>query len=144
MSVPPRMNGVRIDLMFSGNAPTVSFPCLVRRIDASILILIGNDTPLLRARLIEVLLANPEVQMAVSPCFFATVAQFRNPHEMVREAMEGAAPTPLSFSITGAAKRLGISYTQIRRLIRLGRIKKVNGRVTSAEIARYLQEPRRK
>lgn len=138
------MNGVRIDLIFGGNPPTLSLPCFVQRVDPSNLILIGKDTPLLRAKLIEVVLAYPEVQMAVSPCFFAKADDFQSPHAMVRAAFEGTAPMPLSFNIIGAAKRLGISYTHIRRLIRLGRIKKVKGRVTATEIARYLKEPRRR
>lgn len=132
------MNGVRVDLIFSGKPPTLSLPCCVQRKEPSTLILIGRDTPLLRAKIVEVLLANPETQMAVSPCYFAGSADFPSPHAMVQTAFGATAPTPLSFNVKQAAARLGISYSHIRELIHLGQIKKVHGRIPESELKRYL------
>jgi len=138
------MSGVRVDLIFPGAAPEVDLPCAMQTSAGVWMTLIGKDTPLLRAKLIELILANPGVDLAVSNCFLGQMPDFKNPHDLVRTAFGEVTPAPLSFNVKDASKRLGISYSHMRELIRLGDIKKVHGRVASAEIDRYLKDGRSK
>jgi excisionase family DNA binding protein len=136
------MNGVRVDIFFPKEVTSTSFPCILQRSSGSTLTLIGQDTPILRAKLVEFLLANPTIDFVVTPCFVGRLTGCDNPHEVIRQAFGGVSPSPLSYNVKDAAKRLGISYSYIRELIDHGAIKKVKGRVSLAEIERYLEERR--
>lgn len=48
----------------------------------------------------------------------------------------------VTYSLGDAAKRLGISYPTLQRRIHGGKIRAVDGRITGAEIRRYLTEKR--
>lgn len=138
------MNAVRIEIVFPGPAPAIAVPCVIQKVFGSALTIISPNTPTLRAHIAEIILANPDVRLVVSPCFVAQPHTSQDPHEMVRQAFEGAEPVPLSFNIKEAAKRLGISYSHIRNLIHLGCLKKVRGRISSAELERFLNNRRAK
>ncbi len=45
------------------------------------------------------------------------------------------------YHMTDAARMLGISYNTLQRRISEGKIKPVDGRITGAEISRYLNLP---
>lgn len=132
------MNGIRVELIFNGEVPQLSFACISQRTEASVMIVIAEDTPGLRAKLVEVLLAHPETKVAAIRCSLALPEEFRTPHELVGVLLDGIAEGPLSYNIKSAARRLGISYSYMRELIHLGRIKKVAGRISEAEIRRFL------
>jgi hypothetical protein len=137
------MNALRIELHFPSDAPNLTFPGALQEQAGPTMRLIAKDTPALRARLTELLLVHPDVYLVVSPCCLGQTAECPDPRELVRRVLEDAAPEPLSYNVTEAAKRLGISYSYARKLVRLGRLKKANGRISSAEMHRYLAGARR-
>lgn len=136
------MNAVRVELLFQCQAPAVTFQDVRQISRGSTITLIGKDTPLFRAQLTELLLQHTDVDIIVSPCFCGRTKAYQNPHELVLTAFGIAVPGPLSFNVKDASKRLGVSYSHLRELIRLGRIRKVHGRIASGEIIRYLKEGR--
>jgi hypothetical protein len=133
------MNAIRIELVFPENAPKVEIPGLLRS-EGQTLTILGQDTPLLRATLTELCLAHPTAQMAAIPCFLGRAADFGGAHALVRCAF--GQDSPASFNVKEAARRLGVSYSHLRKLVHLGLVKKVNGRVAAAELERYLRQPR--
>jgi excisionase family DNA binding protein len=49
---------------------------------------------------------------------------------------------PLGYNMKQAARRLGISYSYIKRLVIEGRIERINGRISSKELERYTNKQR--
>lgn len=47
------------------------------------------------------------------------------------------------YHLQDACTRLGISYNTLKKRILQGKIRPVDGRITGAELRRYLSEPRR-
>lgn len=138
------MNALRVELHCQDKPQATEFPCSLQRSEGCLLVLIGKDTPLFRAKLIEFVLSNPKTVVVASACFVGTVQEFANPHKLIHQTFAETAPTPLSFNVKDASKRLGISYSHIRELIHLGQIKKLRGRISSAELNRYLNERNRR
>lgn len=136
------LNGLRIELHFSGEPPTVCFKGASQQTNGTTITLLGNDTPLLRAQVVELLLAHPHTQLGASPCFVGKPEGFTSAHDLVRQACDAVSPEPLSYNLKDAAKRLGVSYSYLRRLVYLGSIKKVRGRITATELQRYIKEVR--
>lgn len=60
--------------------------------------------------------------------------------EAARRGAEIAIDEMVCYHLRDAAERLGISYNTLARRIREGKIRPVDGRITGAELRRYLTQ----
>jgi len=128
-----------VDVHTFGNVPNLALPGVMETSTPSMWTLIGEDTPLLRAKLTEFLMANPDCEFSVSQCILGWRKDLQSAQELVCHAFSKVQPPPLSYNVKNAAKRFGVSYSYMRKLIRIGEIKKVRGRVAACELERYFK-----
>lgn len=100
---------------------------------------VGQNTPLLRAQLVELITANPGTVISVCRSWRDDRAQ-RPVRALVDFAFSESDGQPLSYNMKEAARRLGISYSHMKQLVEVGRIRRINGRISGRELERYLNK----
>ena len=65
---------------------------------------------------------------------------FKLMHEAARQAANQIIDDMICYHYNDACKRLGISYNTLQKRIQEKKIRPIDGRITGAEIRRYLQQ----
>jgi hypothetical protein len=125
------------DSLFQNGIGYEARPCS----GGSIIALTSPDSPFLRQTLIEFLAARPGSAITVVPCNIND-NPYKTAHAVVAAAFREGVDYALSYNMKEAAKRLGVSYSYMKRLVRLGRIRRENGRVAAKELERYIGRKR--
>jgi excisionase family DNA binding protein len=108
--------------------------------DGYYLSVVSEATPLLQAEITEFFTANPGCALSVV-CMESASTKVRI-SQFVANMFNQVSEQPLGYNMKQAARRLGISYSYIKRLVIEGRIERINGRISSKELERYTNKQR--
>jgi hypothetical protein len=108
--------------------------------DGHYLSVVSEATPLLQAQLTEFVMSNPGCALSVV-CMESATTKVRI-SQFVANMFNGVSEQPLGYNMKQAARRLGISYSYIKRLVGEGRIERLNGRISAKELERYSNKQR--
>jgi hypothetical protein len=113
----------------------------IRKInDGYYLSVVSETTPLLQAQLTEFITSNPGCALSVI-CMESATTQVRI-SQFVANMFNKVSGQPLGYNMKQASRRLGISYSYIKRLVLEGRIERINGRISAKELDKYSNKQR--